>query len=49
MAAPPVPELLRAHLAELAKKDERLDGRGRFEGRAVEIETGILALSLIHI
>ena len=42
MAAPPVPELLRAHLHELAKNDERLDGRGRFEGREVQIETGVL-------
>ena len=43
MAAPPVPELLRAHLTELARNDERLDGRNRFEGRKVEIQTGVLA------
>ena len=42
MAAPPVPELLRAHLAELAKNDQRLDGRNRFEGREIQVETGIL-------
>tara|TARA_B100001564_G_C20606525_1_gene655420 strand:+ start:182 stop:958 length:777 start_codon:yes stop_codon:yes gene_type:complete len=43
MAAPPVPELLRAHLMKLAENDERLDGRSRFEGREVTVETGVLS------
>ena len=43
MATPPVPELLRAHLKKLAESDERLDGRARFEGREVIVETGVLS------
>ena len=39
MATPPVPELLRAHLNQLALDDQRLDGRSRFEGRNVVVET----------
>ena len=42
MATPPVPELLRAHLNQLALEDQRLDGRSRFEGRNVVVETGVL-------
>ena len=42
MAVPPVPELLRAHLTELARNDQRLDGRNRFEGREIQVETGVL-------
>ena len=38
MSIPLVPNLLRAHLAELAAEDKRHDGRGQFQG-----------LSLIHI
>ena len=38
MSIPLVPNLLRAHLAELAAEDKRHDGRGRFEGRDVELE-----------
>ena len=42
MAAPPVPKLLRDHLATLADGDERLDGRGRFEPRDLNIEVDVL-------
>ena len=44
MSIPLVPNLLRAHLAELAAEDKRHDGSGQFQGRDVELE-----LSLIHI
>jgi exosome complex component RRP42 len=42
MAQPLVPELLRAHLAELASRDQRADGRGRWEGRELSLEVGVL-------
>ena len=38
MGIPLVPGLLRAHLSELAERDERVDGRGRLEGRPLEVE-----------
>lgn len=41
MAIPLVPKLLRAHLAELAENDARIDGRQQWEGRDVEIETSV--------
>ncbi len=42
MAQPLVPELLRIHLAELAERDERADGRGRWEARDLSVEVGVL-------
>ncbi len=42
MAIPLVPKLLRAHLAELAEDDARIDGRQQWEGRDVEVETSVL-------
>jgi len=42
MAIPIVPQLLRAHLAELAENDERHDGRARWESRDTELEIGVL-------
>jgi exosome complex component RRP42 len=42
MAIPLVSKILRAHLLELAAKDERLDGRGRWEGRETSLEVNIL-------
>ena len=36
------PNLLRAHLAELAAEDKRHDGRGQFQGRDVELEINCL-------
>ena len=42
MSAPTVPNLLRAHLHDLAINNSRLDGRGQFEGREINLETGIL-------
>ena len=42
MAIPLVPKLLRAHLAELAENDARIDGRQRWEGRDVEAEISVL-------
>ena len=37
-----VPTLLRQELARLAEDDLRLDGRGRWEGREVTLETDCL-------
>ena len=45
MTIPIVPKLLRSHLSDLAERDARIDGRGRWEGRELEVEH----LSLIHI
>ena len=42
MSAPTVPNLLRDHLSDLAMNDARLDGRGQYEGREINLETGIL-------
>ncbi len=42
MSLPTVPHLLRSHLSELASRDERSDGRGRWEGRDYTLETGVL-------
>ena len=37
-----VPSLLRQELAALAEKDERIDGRGRWESRDIKLETNCL-------
>ena len=37
-----VPSLLRQELTSLAEKDERIDGRGRWESRDIELETNCL-------
>ena len=42
MTIPIVPKLLRSHLEELAANDSRIDGRGRWEGRELEIEHSVL-------
>ena len=42
MAIPLVPKLLRAHLSELSENDARIDGRQRWEGRDIEIDTSVL-------
>ena len=42
MAIPLVPQLLRAHLAELAENDQRHDGRARWDSRETELELGVL-------
>ena len=42
MSIPLVPNLLRAHLAELAAEDKRHDDRGQFQGRDVELEINCL-------
>ena len=42
MTIPIVPNLLRAHLKELAENDCRIDGRQRWEGRALDVEAGVL-------
>ena len=42
MTIPLVPNLLRAHLADLAQSDARIDGRSRWEGRTLEVEHSIL-------
>jgi|TARA_B110000438_G_scaffold26237_2_gene24875 exosome complex component RRP42 len=43
MSIPLVPQLLRSHLRELADNDQRLDGRGQYEGRDLELEVNVLA------
>ena len=42
MAIPLVPQLLRAHLAELAENDQRHDGRVRWESRDIDLEINVL-------
>ena len=42
MTIPMVSKLLRNHLRELALNDQRIDGRGRWEGRDVSLEVDIL-------
>ena len=42
MAIPLVPQLLRAHLAELAEQNHRMDGRGQWESREIELQTNVL-------
>ena len=42
MTIPIVPKLLRSHLSDLAERDARIDGRGRWEGRKLEVEHSIL-------
>ena len=37
-----VPQLLRQQLADLADQEQRIDGRGQWEGRALSLETNIL-------
>ena len=37
MTIPIVPKLLRSHLSDLAERDARIDGRGRWEGRELEV------------
>ena len=43
MSIPLVPQLLRSHLTELADNDQRLDGRGQYEGRDLELVVNVLA------
>jgi exosome complex component RRP42 len=40
--AAPVPNLLRQEIERLAADDKRIDGRGRWERRAVDLEVGLL-------
>ena len=42
MAKRVVPQLLRQHLTELAEMDQRISGRGRWEGRQPEVDVGCL-------
>ena len=42
MTIPIVPKLLRSHLSDLAERDARIDGRGRCEGRELEVQHSIL-------
>ena len=42
MAIPLVPQLLRDHLVELAKQDQRIDGRGQWQSRDIELQTNVL-------
>ena len=42
MTIPLVPNLLRAHLSELAENDSRIDGRERWQGRETKVEVGVL-------
>ena len=42
MAVPLVPQLLRDHAARLAAEDARLDGRGRWDRRSVQLVTDCL-------
>ena len=42
MTIPIVPKLLRSHLSDLAERDARIDGRGRWEGRTLEVQHSIL-------
>ena len=42
MTIPIVPKLLRSHLSDLAERDARIDGRGRWEGRKLEVQHSIL-------
>mgnify|MGYP001315408243 CR=1 FL=1 len=42
MTIPIVPNLLRAHLSDLAGADSRIDGRARWEGRELEVEHSVL-------
>mgnify|MGYP001330469255 CR=1 FL=1 len=42
MTIPLVPKLLRAHLRELAINESRIDGRQRWEGRELDVESGVL-------
>ena len=37
-----VPNLLRQEMTRLAEQDARIDGRGRFEGREITLETDCL-------
>ena len=37
-----IPNLLRQEMVRLAEQDARIDGRGRFEGREISLETDCL-------
>ena len=42
MAIPLVPQLLRNHLAELAQQNQRMDSRGQWESRDIDLQTNVL-------
>ena len=42
MSIPLVPKLLRAHLTELAENDKRIDERGQWDSRNLEIQHSVL-------
>ena len=42
MAIPLVPQLLRNHLAELAQQNQRIDSRGQWESRDINLQTNVL-------
>ena len=42
MAIPLVPQLLRNHLSELAEQNQRIDGRGQWESREINLQTNVL-------
>ena len=42
MAIPLVPQLLRNHLAELAQQNQRIDSRGQWESRDLNLQTNVL-------
>ena len=42
MAIPLVPQLLRNHLAELAQQNQRIDSRGQWESRDIDLQTNVL-------
>ena len=42
MAIPLVPQLLRNHLAELAQQNQRMDSRGQWESRDINLQTNVL-------
>ena len=42
MAIPLVPQLLRNHLSELAEQNQRIDGRGQWESREIDLQTNVL-------
>ena len=42
MAIPLVPQILRNHLSELAEQNQRIDGRGQWESREINLQTNVL-------
>ena len=42
MAIPLVPQLLRNHLTELAQQNQRIDSRGQWESRDIDLQTNVL-------